>query len=94
MLAGSGLAAAASVAVRRPVRVTLTRDYGETADETVEFGIDGKSYEIDLSDANAAKLRDALAPYLGHARRTGGRRLRCAERQSRAQRRRGRLGLR
>ena len=34
---------------------------GETADETVEFGIDGKSYEIDLSKDNVGRLRDALA---------------------------------
>ena len=31
------------------------------------------SYEIDLSSANAAKLRDALAVYIGHAERMGGR---------------------
>ncbi|MCW0214167.1 MAG: Lsr2 family protein [Pseudonocardia sp.] len=42
---------------------------GESADETVEFGIDGKSYEIDLSTANADKLRDALANYVGAARK-------------------------
>lgn len=46
---------------------------GQVADETVEFGIDGKSYEIDLSTANAGKLRDALAEFVGSARRAGGR---------------------
>lgn len=46
---------------------------GQEADETVEFGIDGKSYEIDLSTANAGKLRDALAEFVGSARRAGGR---------------------
>ena len=46
---------------------------GQEADETVEFGIDGKSYEIDLSSANAVKLRDALAEFVGSARRAGGR---------------------
>lgn len=35
---------------------------------TLEFGIDGKSYEIDLSPANADALREALAPYLPVAR--------------------------
>ena len=30
-------------------------------------------YQIDLSDENAAKLRDALAPYIGAARKAGGR---------------------
>jgi hypothetical protein len=47
---------------------------GDAADETVEFSIDGKSYQIDLSEANAGKLRDALAAYAAAARRLGGRR--------------------
>ena len=42
-----------------------------TADETVSFGLDGSSYEIDLSTKNAAKLRDALANYVANARRVG-----------------------
>lgn len=45
--------------------------------ETVHFALDGTSYEIDLAVANAAKLREALAPYLGAGRRirgAGGRR--------------------
>ena len=36
---------------------------GGTADETVVFGLDGRSYEIDLSSKNAEKLREALASY-------------------------------
>jgi hypothetical protein len=47
---------------------------GSDADETVRFSIDGTEYEIDLSEANAAKLRDGLAGYIGKARRIGGRR--------------------
>ncbi|GEL17450.1 histone-like nucleoid-structuring protein Lsr2 [Pseudonocardia asaccharolytica] len=47
---------------------------GEPAEETVEFGIDGKNYEIDLSKGNAGKLRDALAAYVAAARRSGLRR--------------------
>jgi hypothetical protein len=43
-------------------------DQGE-ADETVSFALDGASYEIDLSAANAAKMRDALAPYVANGRR-------------------------
>ena len=46
---------------------------GEGADETVEFGVDGKNYEIDLSTANAKRLRDALAEFVESARRAGGR---------------------
>ncbi|WP_433801621.1 histone-like nucleoid-structuring protein Lsr2 [Actinomycetospora sp. CA-084318] len=57
------------------VVVTLVDDLDETeADETVEFGIDGTTYEIDLSDANASKLRDELADYVAHARKVSGRR--------------------
>jgi hypothetical protein len=56
------------------VQVLLVDDFdGGTADETVQFGIDGTAYEIDLSAANAAGLRDALAPYVAVARRVGAR---------------------
>ena len=44
---------------------------GSVAVETVVFGLDGRSYEIDLSANNAKKLRDALAIYVGNARRAG-----------------------
>lgn len=47
---------------------------GSKADETIEFGLDGTSYAIDLSDANAKKLRGALDGYINKARKTGGRR--------------------
>lgn len=40
--------------------------------ETVLFALDGKSYEIDLTADNAAKLRDALAPFISAGRRAGG----------------------
>ena len=39
--------------------------------ETVSFGLDGSSYEIDVCDAHAAELRDAFAGYVGAARRAG-----------------------
>lgn len=42
---------------------------GDVADETIEFALDGKNYEIDLTTANAKKLRDVLADYVGAARR-------------------------
>jgi hypothetical protein len=41
--------------------------------ETVTFAIDGVTYEIDLTDANAKKLRDALQFYSDSARRVSGR---------------------
>ncbi len=56
------------------VQVILVDDVdGGEADETVSFSLDGVSYEIDVSESNAQALRDALAPWLGHARRVGGR---------------------
>ncbi|MEZ0077002.1 Lsr2 family protein [Planotetraspora sp. GP83] len=42
---------------------------GGEANETVAFAIDGTSYEIDLSDGNAKRLRDALSAFVGSARR-------------------------
>lgn len=45
---------------------------GSDATETVTFGLDGATYEIDLNDSNAAELREALAGYVGHARKVTG----------------------
>jgi hypothetical protein len=65
------------------VQVILEDDYdGGTADETVAFAIDGAEYEIDLSSKNAASLREALAPWTAHARKTGGRRRRGSKSSS------------
>ncbi len=44
---------------------------GGDADETVDFGLDGRRFEIDLTADNAAALRDALAPFVGVARAAG-----------------------
>lgn len=56
------------------VQVILEDDLDQSpADETVTFGLDGVTYEIDLSNDNAKKLRDDLATWVGHARRAGGR---------------------
>jgi hypothetical protein len=56
----------------RKVTVSLVDDLsGSRADETVAFGLDGKSYEIDLSTTNADRLRTALAQFVGAARRQG-----------------------
>ena len=57
------------------VVVTLSDDIdGSEAAETIAFGLDGRSYEIDLSAENSAKLRGALAPYISAGRRRSGRR--------------------
>ncbi|GCB47094.1 hypothetical protein RKD19_003694 [Streptomyces canus] len=56
------------------VQVLLVDDIdGGEADETVTFALDGKTYEIDLTTANADKLRGLLDPYVKGGRRTGGR---------------------
>jgi Lsr2 len=44
---------------------------GSAASATVEFALDGKAYQIDLSDENASRLRDALEPFVEAARRPG-----------------------
>lgn len=54
-------------------RVTLVDDIdGTEAAETIEFGIDGHAYEIDLSEKRATELRDALAEFVASSRRVGG----------------------
>lgn len=60
----------------KKVTVTLVDDFDgdATADETVEFGLDGVSYEIDLSSKNATKLRNDLKQWVEAGRRVGGRR--------------------
>jgi len=60
----------------KKVTVTLVDDFDGDgpADETVEFSIDGVSYEIDLSAKNAKKLRDDLKQWIDAGRRVGGRR--------------------
>ena len=52
------------------VKLVDDLDGGEAA-ESVAFSLDGKSYEIDLSDKHAAALRDAVAPFTSSARRAG-----------------------
>ncbi|WP_433329736.1 histone-like nucleoid-structuring protein Lsr2 [Spirillospora sp. CA-294931] len=54
------------------VQVLLVDDLdGGEADETVEFSLGGAHYEIDLSSANAKKLRDSLQPFVEKARKAG-----------------------
>lgn len=56
----------------KQVITVLTDDLdGSDADRTIEFGLDGVNYTIDLSDKNAGKLRKALDPYLAVASRIG-----------------------
>lgn len=56
------------------VNIVLVDDMDQTeADETVSFGLDGKEYAIDLNADNATRLREALAPFVAHARPVTGR---------------------
>lgn len=56
----------------KQVTVTLIDDVDEVpASETVRFGLDGRAYEIDLSDANANKLRRQLSSWIEHSRPAG-----------------------
>ncbi|MCF2526677.1 histone-like nucleoid-structuring protein Lsr2 [Yinghuangia soli] len=53
------------------VVVTLQDDIdGSAAAETIRFGLDGKSYEIDLSEGHAEEIRALLGRYVDAARRT------------------------
>lgn len=49
---------------------------GKPAAETLAFGLDGVTYEIDLSEKNSKALRKALDLYVASARRVGGRKTR------------------
>ena len=44
---------------------------GGPADQTLEFGLSGTEYVIDLSAENAATFRQQLAPFIEHARKAG-----------------------
>ena len=60
------------------VQVILEDDIdGSEAAGTYSFAFDGVEYEIDLSTENVESLSNALAPWIGHARRVGGRRRRA-----------------
>ena len=55
------------------VNVKLVDDVdGSDAAGTVSFAIDGRAYEIDLSDDNATRLRESLASFVAAARKSGG----------------------
>ncbi|WP_374457001.1 Lsr2 family protein [Nocardioides sp.] len=67
------------------VEVTLVDDLdGSAAQQTITFSLDGSAYEIDLSDENSNRLRDALARYIEASRKVsstpGRRRTRSASR--------------
>ncbi|TQM32394.1 histone-like nucleoid-structuring protein Lsr2 [Nocardia bhagyanarayanae] len=57
----------------RKVVVTVVDDYDgrSPAVETVSFGMDGVGYEIDLSEENAARLREVFAEWTPFGRQVG-----------------------
>lgn len=62
------------LAVAKEVFTRLIDDLdGGEAAETVSFGLDGYTYEIDLSTKNATKLRNALASFVESGSRVSGR---------------------
>ncbi len=75
------------VAVAQRIETRLVDDLdGSTAVETVRFALEGREYEIDLSEENAARLRDGLAEFVAAARRAGGARRGAAAAQRPAKR--------
>jgi hypothetical protein len=54
--------------VQKTRRVLVDDLDGSPDATTVQFGIDGRSYEIDLSSANAERLRHVFAGYVERAR--------------------------
>ncbi|HEV2639182.1 MAG TPA: Lsr2 family protein [Actinocrinis sp.] len=54
------------------VQTVLVDDIdGSEAQETVKFSLDGTEFEIDLTEAHAAELRDALAKFVDAGRKLG-----------------------
>jgi hypothetical protein len=56
----------------KEMKLVLTDDLdGSPGAETVSFALDGTAYEIELSEKNAAALREVLEPYIAKARKAG-----------------------
>jgi hypothetical protein len=67
--------------VAQRIEVRLTDDLTGTdiptgKGETVAFSLDGRTYEIDLTTRNAARLRTVLRPYIDAGRTANGARRR------------------
>ncbi len=61
------------MATKTTVELTDDLDGKSKAVETIELSLDGITYQIDLTEKNAAKLRKDFEPFIASARRTGGR---------------------
>lgn len=58
---------------QKTITYTLSDLSNEDNAVTCTFALDGQAYEIDLTDQEASDLRERLAPYVGVARKVGGR---------------------
>ena len=59
--------------VPRGVVIDLVDDLdGTKAEETITFALDGRAYEIELSELNARDFRLALTPFVEQALAEGG----------------------
>ena len=70
------------------IKTVLVDDFDGTplasGASSTSFSLDGVAYEIDLAPENVQRLRDALAPFIASARRTGAGATRAARGGSRA----------
>jgi hypothetical protein len=54
------------------MRIAVTDDLDGTEGAVpVQFGLDGEIFEIDLSEANHARLREIASFYIRHGRKAG-----------------------
>ena len=56
-------------------------DLGSVAN-TISFAFEGREYSIDLSDENAAKFREVMAPYVDNGHRVTGTKAKPARKAS------------
>ena len=57
---------------QRTVTTVVDDIDGSEGTQTVTFGLDGTTYEIDLNDVHAEDLREILAPFVSVARKLSG----------------------
>lgn len=71
--------------VAQRVNIILEDDLdGTEATETVTFGLDGTTYEIDLNEKHAEQLRKAFSKYVEHARKVSSGSRRAAKKSASA----------
>lgn len=58
---------------RKTIQMLVDDIDGSEATQTVTFGLDGATYEIDLNDEHAAALRESMEEWVAKAHRVAGR---------------------